>query len=566
MKYKLIGEPQMDILTTVLYNRSIENLSEFLNPDVERTNPFNFKMMKKGIEILSECIDNELKIGILVDTDCDGYTSAALIYNFIKDILNYQNIKVLFHDKDKAHGLVPDVMNQILSSELGLIICPDSSSSDIEQQKEIVSHGTSILILDHHIFEEEFVHDKVALINNQEGPHVNNTFSGVGVTYEFVCAYCSYYSIELPKYKYLDLVAIGNIADVMDLRNLENRMICKRGLDNIENKYFKELFSRRDIEIPTIVDVAFNIAPEINAVIRMGSKEDKLKLFHVLTGRDYFVTYKLRGGEETMVHISKEVVKISSSLRNKQRTSVKKIIEKLKPQVDSFQDKNILIIKIESDTPYALTGLIATQLAKQNKKNCIVLRESSETPNTYTGSARTYSDMNFKDLCSETNLFNFCAGHQGSFGVSLDMDKLDIIIDTLDNLLQGTTGEVVYEVDYVIQGRDLRFGDVKAIADLKHLWGNGIEEPIFAITNINIPHSTIKQLTRSTVGFNYNKINFIKTFAPSGFLEDISCKQFVKFKPINIQLNIVCKFVDTKYGPQVQIVDFESKPYEEVLW
>lgn len=566
MKYKLIGVPQMDILTTVLHNRSIENLSELLNPSVERTNPFNFKMMEKGIKLLHECIDNELKIGILVDTDCDGYTSAALIYNFIKDILNYSNVKVLFHDKDKAHGLVDNVMEQISNSELGLIICPDSSSSDIEQQKEIVSQGTSILILDHHIFEEEFVHDKVALINNQEGPHVNNTFSGVGVTYEFVCAYCSYYSIELPKYKYLDLVAIGNIADIMDLRNLENRMICKKGLENIENKYFKELLSKKDIEIPTIVDVAFNIAPEINAIIRIGSKEDKLKLFHVLTNKDYLVPYKQRGGEETMIHIVEEVVKISSSLRNKQRTSVKKIIDKLQSQVDNFQDKNILIIKIESDTPYALTGLIATQLAKQNKKNCIVLRESSETPNTYTGSARAYSDMNFKDLCSETNLFNFCAGHQGSFGVSLDMDKLDIIIDTLDNLLQGTIGEIVYEVDYVIQGRDLRFGDVKAIADLKSLWGNGIAEPMFAIINMNMPYNAIKQLARSTVGFNYNKVNFIKTFAPSGFLEDISCKQFVKFKPINIQLNIVCKFVDTKYGPQVQIVDFESKPYEEVLW
>ena len=56
MKYKLIGEPQMDILTTVLYNRNIENLSEFLNPDVERTNPFNFKMMKKEKLVITKTI------------------------------------------------------------------------------------------------------------------------------------------------------------------------------------------------------------------------------------------------------------------------------------------------------------------------------------------------------------------------------------------------------------------------------------------------------------------------------------------------------------------------------
>lgn len=562
MKYKLIKPIGIDIVSTVLENRNISNVNDLINPPKVEYDPIILKNLEKGVNLFIEYINKlDSKIGILVDCDVDGYTSATLFYNY----LSHFGIRPrVFIHNTKKHGLTDkEVFDVIVKSNINLLIIPDAASADFKEHKILDDLGIKVLILDHHECSKYSNH--AIVINNQMCDYPNKDLSGAGVTYKFLAQTDKQLNKDIAS-TLLDLVALGNIADMMDMTSKETRYYVFEGLKNINNKLFKKYLKKNEIEVPTIIEVAFKVAPEINSIIRMATKEEKTKLFNALVGLDYSVPYKPRGKEETLVHITDDVVRISASLRNKQRNAVKKAIKESQEDIEKCKDKNILIIKLKADTPYTITGLIANQLAKENKKCCIVLRDSEDNKNICTGSARTYMDMNFKDMCSSINKFNFCDGHQGAFGVSINSNLVDEVMEILHKKLEGTSSEKDYEVDYIIDAKDLRKSDVEGIAKLKYVWGGGIPEPIFVIKNIILESNAIKSLARSTVGFTHNNIQYIKTFAPSGFLDDISCKQYVKFKPISIQLNIICKFMDSKYGPQVHIIDFESSPYVEALW
>lgn len=563
MEYKLKNAIDVDLISTVLNNRGITDIEKLLNPPKIEHDPNQLTNLKRGIEVFLKHVNSEKpKIGILADCDVDGYTSAAIMFRYLSTL--GIRAKVFIHS-GKIHGLADkDVLRTIKQCNLGLLIIPDASSGDFKEHKILNDMGTEILVLDHHDC-KKYSSDAI-VINNQMCDYPNKSLSGVGITYKFIAETDKQLNMDISR-NMLDLVAIGNIADMMDVTSEETRYYIFQGLENINNLLIRKYLMKNDIDIATITEIAFKVAPELNSIIRMGDKESKAKLFNALAYVDYRVPYKPRGKkEEEFIHVTDDVVRLSSSLRSKQRNAVKKAIGEISEDIERMKDKNILIVKLNPKTPYTLTGLIANQLSKNNNKCCIVLRESEEHPNSFSGSARTYMDIDFKGICTKTQLFTTCEGHAGAFGVGCEEDKLEEIIDKLDKALEGTTSEKVYEVDYIIDAKDLRADDVQKISELKYLWGGSIPEPTFVIRDIIIPSNDIRNLARSTIGFSYRDINYIKTFASAKFIEDITCKSHVKFKPIDIQLDIVCKFVDSKYGPQVHIIDAKSKPYEGVLW
>ena len=176
-----------------------------------------------------------------------------------------------------------------------LIVLPDSSSNDYEQHKELMDRGYRILVLDHH--EASKYSDNAIVINNQLSEHYENKcLSGVGVVYKFF-----QYIEEVEGWtdystKYLDLVAVGEISDVMLMTTLENRFICDYGLSHINNTFLKEIIKKqaysifgisteqwRDIYYTngqlTQINIAFYITPLINALIRVGNSLEKERLF-----------------------------------------------------------------------------------------------------------------------------------------------------------------------------------------------------------------------------------------------------------------------------------------------
>ena len=154
--------------------------------------------------ILIKHINNNDKILLQVDSDCDGYTSSSLLLNYLYQLFPYyvqNNILYRFHS-GKEHGIIVSTIPE----DVKLVIAPDSSSNDYEQHKELSEKGIDVLVIDHH--EAEKVSEYACVINNQLCDYPTKSLSGVGMVYKF----CQLIDKLLGKNiidNYLDLVALG---------------------------------------------------------------------------------------------------------------------------------------------------------------------------------------------------------------------------------------------------------------------------------------------------------------------------------------------------------------------
>ena len=158
-------------------------------------------------------------MAVIVDCDCDGYTSSAIFINYLHDLFpRYVEhfVHYFVHDS-KQHGL-SDTLDWLSSKDfLKLVVCPDSSSNDYEYHKTLKKQGIDILVLDHH--DADKISEDAIIINNQLSDYPNKDLSGAGVTWQF-CRYMDKLLNSNHAEKYRDLVALGLDADMMSLRSI----------------------------------------------------------------------------------------------------------------------------------------------------------------------------------------------------------------------------------------------------------------------------------------------------------------------------------------------------------
>ena len=209
MEYKLISEKNdnLSVIQQVLINRGIalKDIDHYLNTtENDNLDPSLIERIKDGVMILIKHINNNDKILLQVDSDCDGYTSSSLLLNYLYQLFPYyvqNNILYRFHS-GKEHGIIVSTIPE----DVKLVIAPDSSSNDYEQHKELSEKGIDILVIDHH--EAEKVSEYACVINNQLCDYPTKSLSGVGMVYKF----CQLIDKILGKNiidNYLDLVALG---------------------------------------------------------------------------------------------------------------------------------------------------------------------------------------------------------------------------------------------------------------------------------------------------------------------------------------------------------------------
>lgn len=220
MRYQLINKPNKNFSTIqqILYNRGIaeDKISHYVNLSDQDINSFLLlgqQNLKQGLSLLLKTIKTNNNAVIIVDCDCDGYTSAALLINYLYKIFPtwvINNLDWIMHDS-KQHGL-SDCYQAIIEGDLitnkqySLVICPDSSSNDYKYHCELYNKGIETLVLDHHL--APYISDYAVIINNQLSDYPNKELSGVGVVWQF-CRYIdSKLNVDLAD-DFLDLVALG---------------------------------------------------------------------------------------------------------------------------------------------------------------------------------------------------------------------------------------------------------------------------------------------------------------------------------------------------------------------
>ena len=502
MKYKLIAKPNKNYspMQQILVNRGIDvkDIEHYLKTsDADILNPDLLDNMTEGVKRLISAIKNQEKIFLIVDCDADGFTASAALVNYIyKAFPSAMDLLSIQLHEGKEHGIEEKWLEEIIANEYKLVICPDASSNDYKQHKFLKDNGIDVLVLDHHDAEE--VSENAIIINNQLSDYPNKTLSGVGIVYKF----CSKID-ELMKIKeadtILDLVSLGMIADMMDMRNFETKHLIQKGLTRIENPFFKALVERQAYSIGetvTPIGVAFYIAPLINATIRVGTQNEKEVMFKAMLNHCAYdmIPSTKRGEKGKTEAIVTQAVRNATNVRNRQKKARDNGFEYVEQIIAANNlDKNkIIVVQVSEDLDKNLTGLIANQLMAKYQKPVLLVRETDE--GLLQGSARGYDKSELKDLKSfllESGFMEYAEGHAAAMGVGIYKDKVNALVDYSNTVLANCDFSACYDVDYEYMSNDFKAQDIIDIGSMKSLWGKGVDEAMVVIKGIKITSNNI---------------------------------------------------------------------------
>lgn len=480
-------------LYSLLEERGIKEPVKWLYPKEEYENsPFEMNNMKKAVQILKEVIKNpDSSILVVVDSDMDGYTSGAIIMNLLKQIQNGQEIEYVLHP-GKEHGI--DLRD--IPEGVDLIIVPDAGTGQKEEHIKLLENGTKIIILDHHEFSNDFNYkdyqENIAVVNSQID-YDNPALSGAGVALKFVQAYCSTYGVQFPMKLYA-LAACGIVADVMDISNLENKMIIDTGLKYIKEHLFlygiikKAHFNVEEPE-PSIKDIGWSIGPSINSIIRLGTIEQKHIIFKALCFPNNLTITSKRGEDGTEVPLYEEAIRLCENAKKRQTTAINRSIGIIEDNMEDDDHNSIVYIDENQDLTFELSGLIANKLLSQTNKPVILLRRFTDNKgiDEYRGSVRgkpVEGIVNLKDLIKDITGVQMAEGHGFAFGIGIDKNMLPEFKAHLNSILDNIDFNVnLYIVD--LESRyNLLNKDIAEIMAKDNIWSHGVEKPLGVLTDI----------------------------------------------------------------------------------
>ncbi|OME54062.1 hypothetical protein BSK59_15890 [Paenibacillus odorifer] len=477
--------------------RGIKNLDEWMNPPSSVVfTPYSLEYIDEAVTKIIAAIHKQMKIVIVADIDTDGVCSTAIMYNYLRELT--PNVSYIHAQRSHGHGL-ETVLDQI-EDDVDLVIVVDSSSNSVEACKQLYDKNIPIVIIDHHKISKE--NKYACIVNCQMGDYPNKNLSGSAMCYKVCQVLDEYLDIELAD-EFRDLSAIGIVADMMDIRNMENRYLVYNGINNISNLGIREILKQSKIDYGdgiNTTNISFKIAPIIGACSRF----DKIELALELVTCD---------DEDRVKELVKEMVEMNE-LRKKNQ---KKYVESA---VDSIDTSNNIIIYVDNDIDSGFRGLIATEFAERFQKPVLVLSHFTYEPdkdgvkeeNKYMGSARSIGVIPLQSLCIDSGLFHFAEGHEGAFGVSFAEEDLNKIISYFNDTLDSTDLQKAIEYDLELEANDIDELDILQVEKFAKIVGQGFPEPKFLVKGLVIEEGYTKKLgnhVRAVMGANNDTVKLI---------------------------------------------------------
>ena len=567
MEYQLINKPisRLQEIEQILMNRGIPliDVYRYLHTSpVDIIPPTEIANIKEGASLLVKHISQNSKVMLQIDSDCDGFTSFAVFMNYLNNLFPafVQNNIVYKTHKGKSHGIDMDE----IPKDTKLVIALDASSNEYEIHQKLREAGMDVLIIDHH--EATEVSPDACVINNQLCDYPNKSLSGVGMVYKFCCYLDQLLGVDHAD-KYLDLVALGMIADMMDLRYFETKHLIQLGCENIRSPFIKMMMARNEYSIKgqlTPFTVGFYIAPYINDVARVGTQEETLLLAEsMLEYRAYEqIPSTKRGCSGQTESRVEQACRTANNVRNRQnkaRDVSTEFVDKL-IETNNLLDNKILVVQAPKanglDTN--ITGLIGNQTSAKYQHPVLILNERNHDGEIWwEGSARGLSDSeltNFKEFLINTGLVEYAEGHPNAFGVGIKDQNIQKFIEFTNEKLKDIDFRPIYWVDFIYKSDTLNPNTILTLGQYNYLWGQQLDKPKIAIEDINITPNNVQVMKGPSLKFTINGIEYIKFKASE---EEI--KLFQDNAIVNITIVGECD-INTWGGverPQIIIVDYE---------
>jgi single-stranded-DNA-specific exonuclease len=586
MKINLVNENfDSDYVANLLRARGIENVEDYFHPTRKYLqDPTDLKNIRLAAALYTRIVLNDKppysKVLIVVDSDNDGYTSAAIIYQYTKRLNCHCKVDYWLHE-GKQHGL-QDHIGKLLEQDCqyDLIILPDSSSNDAHYHDMLDEINTPCLILDHHLTDVK-LSDNAVVVNNQLSPNYKNKdLTGAGVVYQF-CRYVDSILGQNWADDYMDLAAWGIIGDMGSMLEMENRYLAYEGLNeaHIKNSFLKCLLEKRAysitgnqtaswkeiVEKTDAIAIAFYVVPLVNAMIRVGTMAEKERLFLAFVEGDTMVPCGKRGAKGTMERVDVESTRECTNAKSKQDKMKEVATDRLEAKIYKYDllENKVLFVRLDDDDdfPAEMNGLIATQLAARFKKPTIVARLNNQGFDR--GSARVLNQSELKDFRQfllNTEMFEYAQGHANAFGISIPDYKLREFHAYANEALRTIDfGENAYDVNFVRASNAADLSNlVMELGEASAIWGQNNPQPLIHVAAATVSPSSIRVMgaNQDTVRIDIDGIPYIK-FHAKDFIQELKAQT----KPFAME--IVCKPNLNEWmgriTPQMIIEDCEIK-------
>ena len=547
MRYRLRKEYSTNpdkALKELLQDRGVTDIENFLNPTSAcEFNPHLLNNIDIAAEKLLYHLRKNSDILFIVDCDADGFTSSAILWLYIKHIYPDARLEFTVHEH-KQHGLNDKIDWITDEAKWDLIICPDAGSYDIAEHRALGELGMDIICLDHHdqLYDDQgqpvvsnFPH--AIIVNNQLSlEYPNKSLCGAGVVYKFCEILDEILGIN-QAHHYIDLAALGEIADVMDRTNIETNYIMMEGLKNIRNEGFKTLIEAQSYSLKekavvpytglSPIDIAFYIAPLINAITRVGTLSEKETMFYCFIEPNKAMQSSKRGAKPGDIEYAAEqtarVGKNAKARQDRLKEQAIGIVD-FKIQKDGLDDNNIIIVELDGsdNIPQELTGLIAMNVVSKYHKPVMIGRRNND--NEIQGSIRSDGNFaglpSFKKFLEESGLVTYTAGHDNAAGWGLNGDKLNALLNYANSHLKAEDFENCYIVDYVLDGSEYNDELLGSLAAHPEYFGNHIEEPMIVVKNIPLMSVMAMGANKDSMKVSYNGIDYVR-FKDNNFVEEV---------------------------------------------
>lgn len=531
-------------LQEILIDRGVKDIENFLYPTSKcELDPYKLENIDLAADMLLRHLRADNKIMFIVDSDADGVTSSSILWLYIKHIFPKANLNFTMHEH-KQHGLDDKIDWLETLNNIDLVICPDSASYDIEEHQRLADIGIDCLVLDHH----EQLYDtngnpvistasNTIVVNNQLSPlYENKSLCGAGVVYKFCEVLDEILGIHQAQ-EYMDLVALGEIADVMDRTTAETNYLMLEGLSNIQNKGFSTLLASQAYSLKekatfpwsglTPIDIAFYIAPLINALTRVGSMKEKEAMFYCFVEPDRVLPSTKRGAKpgdtETAAEQTARVGKNAKARQDKLKEKAIDLID-FKIQKNDLASNNIILVEIEPEDniPPELTGLVAMAIVNKYNKPVMIGRRNDKGE--INGSIRSSGNFaglpSFKQFLEESNLMNYVAGHDAAAGFGINGTLDERLLNYSNEVLNDDDFRKCYTVDYILDANDNNTKLLTVLASHPEFFGNHIDEIKFVIKNITLSNVMAMGANKDSMKISCNGIDYVR-FKDMDFVEAV---------------------------------------------
>lgn len=476
------------LIKTLLEKRGVCDdvaIGEFLKPEYERDvhDPFLLTDMDRAVARILSAMQQQEKIAVYADYDCDGIPGAAVLHDFFKKV-GYTNIEIYIPHRDKeGYGMHTEALTLLQQKGVTLIITVDVGTVAIGPIAFARTLGVDVIVTDHHEV-KEVLPDCVAVLNPKRGSYPFRHLCGAGMAYKLVQALLregrerslpQFLAIPLGWEKWLlDLVAIATVADMVELTG-ENRALVHFGLTVLRKtprKGIRALCEKLRIRQGGIVedDIGFSFAPRINAASRMDNPE---LAFQLLTTID----------ENEAQQLVNELDKLNS----KRKGVVASIVKEARKRVAArYAPHERVVVLGDSDWKPALMGLAANSI--MGDRGGVVCMWGKDAQGNLKGSCRSDGSMSVVELFSKapTAVIEY-GGHDASGGFSVSFEQVHALPEILARL--GTHLPLQKKEppthDALVSLREMGpalFRDITQLAP----YGVGNPKPVFRINEVRV--------------------------------------------------------------------------------